>query len=95
MSKANFLTRIIRFDLYNSNKIYIHGIVCDGSVKCENVVVNIDADRVDCLFKTNCGNEIKESYRPEISNTVISVDSVKQEEKNKKEEGIYLDRDIV
>lgn len=63
MSKANFLTRIIRFDLYNSNKIYIHGIVCDGSVKCENVVVNIDADRVDCLFKTNCGNEIKERYK--------------------------------
>ena len=39
-------------------------------------------------------NEIKESYRPEISNTVISVDSVKQEEKNKKEDKKYLTQNL-
>ena len=63
MSKVEFMTRIIRFDLYNHNKIYIHGVISEGDAKCKNVLANMDTNKVECLLKKNNGNETKERYK--------------------------------
>ena len=65
--------------------------------KAEKSVRTIELREQDANENTTLNrvfNEIKESYRPEISNTVISVDSVKQEEKNKKEDKKYLTQNL-
>lgn len=63
MRKVKFMTRIIRFDLYNPNKIYIYGVISEGDAKCKNVLAKMDTNKVECLFKINKGNEIKERYK--------------------------------
>lgn len=65
--------------------------------KAEKSVRTIELREQDANENTTLNrvfNEIKESYRPEILNTVISVDSVKQEEKNKKEDKKYLTQNL-
>ena len=65
--------------------------------KAEKSVRTIELREQDANENTTLNrvfSEIKESYRPEISNTAILVDSVKQEEKNKKEDKKYLTQNL-
>ena len=94
-------------DIYLENMIHrfdnLNVIACcanhpeHAKEKAEKSVRTIELREQDANENTTLNrvfNEIKESYRPEILNTVISVDSVKQEEKNKKEDKKYLTQNL-
>lgn len=63
MSKVKFIERIIRFDLYDKNIVYIHGAIVNSDALCKNISGVIDSESLDVRFKKNNSNEIKERYR--------------------------------
>lgn len=62
MSKAKFLVRIIRFDLYKQNTVYVYGTLHGTEALCEHVDGTIGHTELKLELSKNKGMEVKTRY---------------------------------